>query len=54
MNCMIKFHNLQEVCKYSNIRFSDSNTENVCMMNTTNTLCDIDNCPYAERMNDDE
>lgn len=52
MMCNIEFHILQEMCKHYNVRFSDSTVETVCTRNSIN-ICNIDNCPFAERMQDE-
>lgn len=54
MMCIVDYNHLSEMCKYRTVRFSDTDVEHVCMSNVTNAICDIDNCPYAERMHDED
>lgn len=54
MNCIINFENLQNICKYETTQFSDNQVESICRIGVMNTHCDIDHCPIAERILDED
>lgn len=49
-NCIIDFRTLQICCRYLTIRYSDDGAEQICRNCRPEVPCDIDHCPIAERI----